>query len=374
MQIIDEYDYLIHLIYCAMHNVKPKEKPESMQFENVLLCGIGHEVAQFAYPSVIRLQNGPDEDVLRRWHEAYYCAIIRNAKQEQAKAEILSDMHKCGIHTLELQGTEVKKYYPQPELRMMSDIDFIIPVEKLQEAKRVMQSLGYTANERLSGNAIDAQKNQIFVELHTDFFKNGHEMGDILHDWKSYVVKCEDYKDEVSKTIFYLYHLLHDIKHLHWKGIGIRRIIDLYYLEEALRDNIDNAYIAKVMKESGLQDDMVKLLALMRFWFWNEDSDVDILPLAHEVKAAGKHGTIDISIDRYAQNKKSIHFIKIRYFFSRIFLSKETIYQSYPVCKKNHFPLVICWVYRVCSFAFVKEQREKLRDKFSDLKRAKYKR
>ncbi|MDO5829380.1 MAG: nucleotidyltransferase family protein, partial [Methanocorpusculum sp.] len=263
------------------------------------------------------------------------------------REEVISALHSNGIYTLEVQGTVVKKYYPQSHLRMMSDIDFIIPVEKLDDAKLVMQSIGYTADNPY-GIGIDASKNMINIELHTRFFTTQDADLNPMNFPYSFAVCGENFTATVTDTIFYLYHLMHTIKHLKYQGLGIRRIVDLYYLENALKDKVDYDYIDSFLKEYGLYDNKLQLLAVKDYWFYGIKPKADISEIQKYILESGTHGTLE----NYYKNMflkeraKGKHFVKIRYLLEFLFPKKEYLYNAFPVCKKYHLPVVVCWFYR----------------------------
>ena len=52
----DEFDYLIHLVRCAVHGEAPQELPEGFDFQRVYECGEYHHIANIAFYSVEKLQ------------------------------------------------------------------------------------------------------------------------------------------------------------------------------------------------------------------------------------------------------------------------------------------------------------------------------
>ena len=45
----DEFDYLIHLVRCAVHGEAPQELPEGFDFQRVYECGEYHHIANIAF-------------------------------------------------------------------------------------------------------------------------------------------------------------------------------------------------------------------------------------------------------------------------------------------------------------------------------------
>lgn len=347
MVFTNEYDYLLHLIQSALHSTVPENIPDSLSFEKVLEYGIIHEVANIAFPAVEKLSKVPDEVVFGRWRGEYWKAVKRDIAQKNAREEVLAALHSHGIYTLEVQGTVVKKYYPQAHLRMMSDIDFIIPAEKLDEAGGIMQGLGYKTKSP-DDTEIDAFRGNIVVELHTEFFDKPSFTREALTDPYSHAVCGENYTATVSDTVFYLYHLLHTIKHCGNMGSGIRRIIDLYYLENALGGKVDYDYIDSVLKKHGFYEIKQQLLSVKDHWFNGKEPETDISEFEKEILESGNHGKEEnFYRHKFARDKEEgKHFIKLRFILRFFFPSKEEIYHAHPFCKKHRYPIVLCWLHR----------------------------
>lgn len=344
-----EYDYLIHLIRCAIHGTVPENIPDGFSFEKVLEYGRVHEVANIAFLAVQKMQILPDQKIMDSWRQEYWKAVKRDVAQNKARGEILGALHSHGIYTIEVQGTVVKRYYPQSHLRMMSDIDFIVPSDKFDELEGIMQDIGYITEVTHDGKEIDAVKNNVVVELHTEFFDSKRSVYKILNHPFSHTTAYDDFTAVVPDTVFYLFHLLHTIKHaIEYKGIGIRRIVDIYYLENELKDKADFGYIDGVLKENGLYEIKMKLLAVKDHWFNGIESEIDVADFEKEILGAGNHGSHELYFKNKFVNERAEgkHFVKIRYFLSFMFPKKDEIYSAYPFCKKHNYPIVLCWIHR----------------------------
>ena len=370
----DENEYLIHLLSCAIHGTAPEPAPASISLEKVFSIGAEHEVANIAYMAVQRLPEKPDPELMSRWREFYYNAMKRDVMQRRARDEILDALHAHGIPTLEVQGSVVKRYYPQSHWRMMSDLDIIIPADRLNEADGIMQSLGFST-ENPKGVEVDAKRGNIAVELHTEFFASIDATRNALDQPFFHAVLAEDGTAVVSDTLFYLFHWLHTIKHCVHYGIGVRRIIDLYYLEIALRDEADQAYIDGVLKENGFYETKQKLLAVKEHWFGDGQPDPETAVLEQNIMDAGNHGNEDIAVrNRFDREQaEGKRFVRFKYFVAFLFPSKQAVYDRYPFCERHHYPIVLCWIHRFNCALFSAESWKKLGTVFTRLRgRKKY--
>lgn len=350
MQINDAYDYLIHLIYCAIHNVAPQKLPEGITYDAVLKCGIRHDIAGFAYLGLIKAEEKPESEILDKWKQRYLLGIKRNSEQEEARREIIDALHKMGIATLELQGTRVKKYYPSPDLRMMGDIDIIIQKDTLSDAKKIMQELGYECID-LGNYETDGKRNNISAEIRTVFFPGNSRYRNVSTDPFEYATVNDDLTADVPDTVFWTCHLLHSLKHYRGSGIGIRRVLDLYILRPEMAKTADVEYVDKILNENGLEDDVKDLFAVADYWFGGIEPESSIDGVINTIKTAGSQGNIVISIRQKSSGK---HFRKLKYFCSLVFPKKAYIYEAYPYCEKHNFHYPLCWIYRAFRILFKK--------------------
>ena len=368
----NENEYLIHLLYCAIHNTVPQDVPENISLEKVFFIGRVHEVANIAYLAIKKTDNLIPDDILTAWRECYYNAVKRDNAQNKIRTEALNALHSHGIYTLEAQGTVVKRYYPQSHLRMMSDIDIIVPKEKIGELEPIMQSVGYETESTYNGTEIHATKNNLLIELHNEFFYDeaNRDVYEAINHPFSLATLHDDYTATVNDTVFYLFHLLHTIKHCECMGCGIRRIIDLYYLENELKDKVDYDYINGVLKENGFYEIKEKLLSVMNYWFNGIKPHIDISSLEKDIFEAGTHGTEELFFKHQFVNNRSSgkHFVKFRFFLAFIFPPKEDIYGAYPFCKEHNYPIALCWIHRWIFSVFNKKKYKSVKRLFKRLK------
>lgn len=359
MEINDAYDYLIHLIACAIHNEVPKSLPDGVTYEQVLSCAIRHDVAGFAYLGVLKGLQKPDQETMGKWHQRYLLGIQRHSEQEETRKKLLEALHLQGIATLELQGTRVKRYYPTPDLRMMSDIDILIQKKDIPASEKVLQALGYqTVNQ--NGYEIDGYSGKQNIEIHSDFFPEGFSYGKILNEPFRDAVIQDDLTAEVPDTVFWSYHLLHCLKHYFGPGIGLRRVLDLHFLKDEMEKTADMESVNTMLSENGFSDTVKTLFAIADDWFGEKGRNGLYEEVVSKIKCAGTHGNLSILIDNEYKGKK---FQKIRYFLSLVFPKKEKIYQSYPYCKEHNYPYVLAWFHRAIRIPF-KPGRMKLLGKY----------
>lgn len=343
--------YLINLIKSVLNDTAVQEKPVDVNFENVYELACAHEVAGISFLGVQKLENKCDKDLYEKWKNKYYLGLERDFEQSVAGDKIEKLLFENGFKFLSAQGREVKKYYPSTELRMMSDIDFIVEKEKLSEIKTLLLLNGYTLTDE-NVEEISVTDGINYIEIHTDFFyssrtfQNGITCRSVMSNPFKIALTDNGLRFYLSNTDLYLFNVLHCYKHYLSSGAGIRRIMDIYVLRREVK-NVDYERIGILLDRAGLgkTDENVTNLALS--WFGNTDFAFDE-NLAKTVFLSENHGSRQVVAERRYKKERNKRkpFAKIRYAFSRFFIDKNTCYKLYPFCKKHRYPLFLCWIHR----------------------------
>lgn len=341
---LDEYDYLIHLVRCAIRDRQPRELPETLSFETVYKHGVFHHVANIAFYSVKKLTVKPEAELYAQWEACCDRALIRDVNQSYARDEIVTEFEKLGIRWLEVQGTRIKTLYPQPEYRTMSDIDFIIDVDNLTKARDVLLSLGYQCKE-IDGVEVNGfRPPNIHIELHTEYFSNEPEYRSAMRPPFASV----DAQGEYDINEFFIYNMLHIAKHYFIGGCGIRRVLDAYYLNQNYGEIIDKEYVRSVLEQAKAAAFVQELEVLANQWFGEEEKPSERSEMASYIFQSGVHGTkanlfANRLQDRYGGTGR---FSKLKYFWRRIIGTKKYMYATYPILRRWKILYPFCWLHR----------------------------
>lgn len=378
----NEYDYLVHLVKCAIRNLQPEEIPQNFSFRKVFEIGKRHEVSNIAYISVQKLKNKPDPDTLKDWKTFYAFSVTRNANQFTVRSTIIDIFAQNNIRSLEVQGTVMKTLYPYPEWRMMTDIDFIVDKENLIKIKGIFEEKQYNPTYAVGDDLEPVEVGSYadfntLIEVHSEFFENSEYegYGSITNPFENAFPTGEKLCYKTDDTTFYLYNILHCIKHYLGKGCGIRRILDIYVLNQKLGDKIDKDRVNEVFEKSGYTGTVAELFDLSEKWFGDKENTSRELSRAEKIVfMAGNHGIDVIKYNRRLEKSgQSAIVFKTKSLLSRIFLSKKEIYSTYPYCKEHNLPLILCWLYRWWCLIFVKKYRKRAKRTIAIIRKTKTK-
>lgn len=113
--------------------------------------------------------------------------------------------------------------------------------------------------------ALGGRRGTLSVLVYTDFFPESHKYAGILSEPFGFATVNRDYTATVPDTVFWAYHLLHCLKHYYGKGIGLRRVLDLYFLAPEMAKTADTGYVDELLQENGLYEDIKDLFAVAKY-------------------------------------------------------------------------------------------------------------
>ena len=115
--------YLLHLLFCALEDSAPSEKPEGVSWEEVFRQTKRHSVANMACYSVDKLHGKPDEKLWKQWKEVRNKAVVKNVTLTAELRRICSLFADNGIRCLPIKGSRMKELYPRTDMRLMADLN-----------------------------------------------------------------------------------------------------------------------------------------------------------------------------------------------------------------------------------------------------------
>ncbi len=221
--------------------------------------------------------------------------------------------------------------------------------------------LGYSITQQQEYEFF-ADREGFELDFHTDFFaeylfNRQERYHDAINSPFEHARESEEEKLTYYLTddYYYLYSLLHTVKHFETAGCGIRRILDLYFLKKAYENRIDTAFINSVIDEHGFRDTVSKLFAIEELWFEGKETELDISEAVKDIVTSGNHGNEDIFIRNNVRKdiESGVRFPKLRRIYNFIFPSYDYICEGYPECRERGYSLHRARLYRV--FATLKK-------------------
>lgn len=307
-----------------------------------------HGVANILYYAVGARCCENVREMLLKSHKR--CRVME-AKQTLETENLIGIFEEKGIRNMVLKGTLIRPLYPTPDMRYMSDVDILIDSQSENAIDAVMKSDGFERRE-------DTEKDINYIKmpfLHYEFHKNLVEEIIPSYDyyktcWQKAALKegCR-FTYTMKHEDFYIYSIVHLMKHFIFGGVTIRALLDEYLFLERYGACLDWEYIKselEKLKLTGLEKNVRDVCGVV---FYGRETT----PLLEEM--------IDVFLDNFREKKSdeavfsvlalkseeraqtSETEMKLRRFFPKM----EYMRCQYPVLKKFPFLLPVMWVVRL---------------------------
>lgn len=259
--------------------------------------------------------------------------------------------HEEGFNCSILKGQGNALFYPDPTLRTPGDIDiWVWPKKKLKDYNErknyiIKYAQRFFPDAEIMEHHVDfPMLKDVNVEIHFTplILRNPWKNKRLQNYWETTASKqfsnvCTLAKGETFNVPSYefniIFQLLHMYKHLLSEGLGLRQVIDYYYL---LKKSEDCLYNKEIIKKEELINSL-KLLGVEKFckaimWILHEVLGLDqkyLLMktderegkyLLEQILVSGNFGNMDVKIQELHQSEGHINrFIKRERFRWRLF-------------------------------------------------------
>lgn len=261
---------------------------------------------------------------------------VRNIENEQGR--VRKCLEGAGIPFILLKGAVLRGYYPESWMRTSSDIDVLVPRDKLAEAvKTLTDGYGYRISTVEPHDASLFAPGGVHLDMHTLF--EGDGAGGVLTDdaWQS-AVSRGGIEHFLTPEYFYVYHIAHMAKHMKNGGPGIRPFIDLYLINSNLA--YDREAVESILRERGLDRFERAAVTLSECWMQGSDT-AELVALEEYVLTGGVYGSLSQCVA--AKRGKDG---KLRYITRRIFMPYGELKERYPSLEGRAWLTPIYWVWR----------------------------
>ena len=274
----------------------------------------------------------------------------------------LRDFQDNGIDVLLMKGYVVKNYYPIPELRTFSDIDFVIRLEDRKKTDELMMKLDFRRNHNWEP-VYDYFNGLEYYEIHTGVLDDTvSDKADFITYFSNiwdHVVQVEDHVYEFTPEFHLLYLLTHIAKHISEGGAGIRMYMDIVVFLRYFQGKLDWNWFCEEAEKLHFDDFVNMVFTAIRDWFDAEipiplkavEQEVmdDFLAFTMDGGLFGKSGK-DIStriLMRENRNDDESVSSKKLTILKKLFPSAKTLAPRYTYLQKMPFLLPFAWVHRL---------------------------
>lgn len=220
---------LLEILSCAVRGEKFKTNKE-LNWQNIFEESKLQSVALQVFDTI---DSTADFDK-NEWALYSFGSLRSNFEIHNQHAYLHNLMTKNNIDYVVLKGSASAFYYPNPKLRTMGDVDFLIKESEIEKASKALIDDGFVLVEQDHICHIVFKKGKMHFEMHftppgLPEGKNGEAIKEYFDNvFKlSCNVKIEDYKFVIPGDFHHgLTLLMHTYHHLLSEGIGLRHLCD----------------------------------------------------------------------------------------------------------------------------------------------------
>lgn len=297
----------------------------------------------------------PPRRLLLEWYVQTEQIKKRNAELETEALGVVNKILKDGFQSVVLKGHGIARLYPRGYYRISGDIDLWLSGQRCKIEKYVRELLPKCSF--VYHNVAIHSKGHIELELHfTPSWMFGYFTNNSLQRFfKTHAVQLFD---KVQKPTNYtelpipslgfnrIYILVHIYRHLFGEGIGLRQLMDYYYVLQQGFTEEERIETLRVLSSLNMLRFTKAVMYVLKTVFAMQDRFLLMEPdekegrfLLNEIMQAGNFGHYDTRIKRIT-NESSVHVfyrrVKRNFRFLRSYPS-EVLWT--PFFKIWHF----CW-------------------------------
>ena len=353
---------VIALIKSALLGTK-EDLPQDFDWQSAIELGKKHQITPILYYGALNSKIALSGETKAFFENYTMQNIVVNQNQMYLLKVLFAAFEKDGISYMPLKGTLLKKAYPKPEMRTMSDADVLIKEEEYSKIKSVMQRLGYTEKHE-SDHEYVWKKGVLTLELHKSIMPTYHKdyFDYFGNGWKLANEKIDNYGYKMKPEDEFIYNFTHLAKHYRGGGIGIKHVTDVFVCFNADK-GLDTAYIEMELKNLHLWDFYTNISQTVKVWFEGKEPTEKTNYITDYIFSSGSYGTIEkrdigdaLNFSKMVGGAEKYHSHQR---LNLVFPSYKDMCLRNPIVKKCPLLLPLMWVWRLIELVFFKRERIK---------------
>ena len=282
----------------------------NIDYATVLEEASAQSVFGLVYPLV---SSALPEQKAAKYEERFFTQVLQNTMVESGHAAVHELMASNQIPYVTIKGCISAKYYPDPSLRCMGDVDFLVKKSDFDRAVELTEKQGFVPEEEESSvRHRSLKKGTVVWEVHHTVSGIPEGMiGAICRRKLDGIIKSA-VRYETESGVFMVpddfYHglvmLLHVAGHVTSTGVGLRHVCDWAVFVNSMSENALIEMFRKDFKEIGLwyfakvlTALCTKYLGLPKREFTSDVDDKLLADMMDDILTGGNFGKKDK--DRY---------------------------------------------------------------------------
>ena len=271
------------------------------------------------------------DEIREKFKKEQSLVLYRYMQLKNEARSLYATLDDAGITYMVLKGSEIRKHYPSPEMRVSSDIDVLVKDGELERVLKILvDELEYTVGIKTNYDVSTFAPSGVHVEVHYKLTSEDEHYDEALADaWETSLPDGDAENRRVMNPELQLaYTVMHTAKHFHNGGCGVRFIMDLFVLENKLE--YDSKKVDAILAKCNLTKFYSEIHRLAQVWFADGEHTELTKNMQDYIIGSGIYGTLDNKVAVFQVEKGG----KLRYALSRIFLKKSSLELTYLKLKK----------------------------------------
>lgn len=300
----------------------------------------------FAGIEVLPQEQRPPKELLLQWYKL--CTIIKSKNAElDKKCAIVADKFRSeGFSNCILKGQGIAQLYPDPTLRTPGDIDIWLDGG---DEKAIEYVRRFFPDCKPTYHHVDFPiANNLDIEIHYrptwlyNPFANKRLQKYLVENsatqFGNYITTAEGNFPIPTAAFNRIYILLHIYRHLFQEGIGLRQMLDYYFVLQQETTIQDKKECNRLLKLFGLENFAAATTYVLQETFGLENEKAIVAPdrkrgqfLLKEIMAAGNFGKYDTRYSMVSKENELAHFLNSMQRIARLALQYpgETLWSPY---------------------------------------------
>lgn len=320
-------ELFFNLIRCGMgKDMELLRIPNTLEWEELFEISMKQTLAGIAFAGIERLpqEQRPPKRLLLLWHTAVEQIKEKNIELNKRSVAVANRFTQLGFRNCILKGQGVAQLYPTPYMRTPGDIDIWLEGGSDRVLSYVKKCF---PNCKPTYHHVDFPiKKDLGIEVHyTPSWMHSPCGNRRLQKYMDKYAE-EQFCNHITTaegvfstpTVFFnsIYILLHIYRHLFQEGIGLRQLLDYYYVLDDGFTIQEKEECAKILKKLGLKNFAAAVMYVLKEKFGLEENKLIVPPnarrgefLLKEIMIAGNFGKYDSRYKTVPKENEFAHFI-----------------------------------------------------------------
>lgn len=362
MSNVQKWKFLFEIIRYSLDGKESPTIPKNTNWESLYKICKFHKIESVVAHGLDKMNEKEmiPQEIRKKFEQAWQLEVARDATQQFSLEELKEAFEEAGVDCMALKGVFMKRFYPQPDFRMMADIDMLFRLEKEEKVDEILENLGYYCDHKDEHHYVYFRKPFMNIEMHHCLFDEDSAFTSYYKDpWKKAVrVEGKNHVYQYGWEDFYIYVLAHFAKHFKGGGSGIRSIVDIWQFEKKMKEKMNWAYVEAELEKLGLKTFLHHMEKLTSIWFEGAESTPFYEELTEFIVGSGVYGTIEnYTVQTVASADRNVWLGQVKVWVSTIFLPYKWMKLQYAYLEKYPFLLPAAWMQRIFRTIFKRKGR-----------------